>query len=151
MKLCGLIRLGRDAELRYTQEGKPVATLAGAWNYGKKGPDNKYPTQWVKLSLWGDRAESLKEYLTVGTALVVYAGDVHIETYTKNDGSLGFNLVGRVDDLTFAGGQRQQGEAQPQQRQQGEPRGRSQPPAPAPAPRGSTGTGFDDMDDDIPF
>lgn len=150
MKLIGLIRLGRDAELRYTQDGTQVATLAGAWNYGRKDQDGKRPTQWADLSIWGERAEKLAPYLTKGTQLLVHADDVHIETYEGRN-SPGAKLVGRVDSVEFAGSREGQATAPaaaprapapaPQQRQA---------PAPRPAPSGASG--FDDMDDDsIPF
>ncbi|MGD9599950.1 MAG: single-stranded DNA-binding protein [Steroidobacteraceae bacterium] len=153
MKLIGLIRLGRDAEIRYTTQGTPVAELSGAWNYGRKGDDGKRPTQWAKFTLWGERAESLQEYLLKGAQLLVVVGDVHIETFDKRDGGQGFNLVGRIEDLQFAGGgQQQQGSrgrlaaAAPARAPATAPR------PPAAAPRASnTGSGFDDMDDDIPF
>lgn len=153
MKLIGLIRLGNDAEMRYTNDGTPVATLSGAWNYGRKGSDNKRPTQWAKFSLWGERAESLQQYLQKGTALVIYASDVHVETYEKRDGGQGFNLVGRIDDLQFAGGGQQQGQGggqAPAPAPRSSAPAQSRPPAAAPRPA-STGSGFDDMDDDIPF
>ena len=43
--LIGLFILGRDAEVRRTSGGDPVATLSLAYNYGRKGADNKRPTQ----------------------------------------------------------------------------------------------------------
>ena len=39
MKLIGLVRLGRDAELRFTAGGEPVASVTGAYNYGRKGEE----------------------------------------------------------------------------------------------------------------
>lgn len=158
MKLIGLIRLGRDAEIRYTGDGKPVASLAGAWNHGRKGDDGKRPTQWADLALWGDRAEKLQEYLTKGKQVFVVCSDVHVQTYQKNDGSTGVRLVGRVDDIEFAGGQNEQAGQQGQQRQaapaqrQAAPMQQRQAPAPKTSGGGgSTGTAFDDLDDDIPF
>lgn len=149
MKLAGLIRLGRDAELRYTPQGKPVLDIAAAWNFGRKDEaTGKKPTQWAKLSLWGDRAEALAESLKKGRQYFVVCGDVNVETYEKRDGGHGFNLVGRVESLDFcdhrddAGGERQERQAPPA------PAPRAQR-APAPAPKSSSS--FDDMDDDIPF
>lgn len=147
MKLIGLIRLGGDAEMRYTSEGTPVATLSGAWNFGRK-VDGKRPTQWAKFALWGERAESLQQYLLKGQQLFVVVGDVHVETYDKRDGGQGFNLVGRIEDLQFAGGQQQaQGGAQAPA-----PAPRAAAPARAPAPAARPAGGFDDdLDDGIPF
>ncbi len=154
MKLIGLIRLGRDAEIRFANDGTPVATLAGAWNYGRKDADGKRPTQWADLSLWGDRAEKLAPFLTKGAQLLVHADDVHIETYQGRNGE-GHKLVGRVDSVEFAGSREQSGgQQQPQQQRQAAPAAPQQrrpAPAPAPAQRSAGASGFDDMDDDIPF
>lgn len=138
MKLTGLVRLGRDAEIRYTQNGDPVANLAGAWDYGRKDADGKRPTQWCRLTLWGERAEKLAEYLTKGKLLFVVCDDVRVTTYERNDGGTGVNLEARIESLEFAGGSREGGN------QQGG--GAQRTPAPAPA-----GGGVDDFDDDIPF
>ena len=75
--LTGLFRLGRDAEVRYTQGGDAVASLALAYNYGKK-EDGKQPSQWIDASLWGKRAEALTQYLTKGSTISAVLSDVHI-------------------------------------------------------------------------
>ena len=60
MKLIGIARLGRDAEIRHTASGKQVASLALAYDYGMKDDGTgKKPTQWVSASLWGDQAGRL--------------------------------------------------------------------------------------------
>lgn len=136
MKANGLARIGKDAEVRYTPGGAAVANVSLAFTYGKKGDDGKRPTQWVEASLWGQRAESLTPYLTKGKQIVAYLEDVHIQTYTKGDGTQASKMAARIADLEFvAGGE--QAESQPK-------------PKPQAAPQ-SQGSGFDDMDDDIPF
>ncbi len=154
MNLIGLVRLGRDAEVRYTTDGTPVCSFSGAWNYGRKDADGKRPSQWVELTMWGERGEKISEYLLKGKQFFVIANEVHIETYQKRDNSGdGFKLVGKVESLEFTSG----GDGEPQ-RQAPAPAPAYRPPAaahrPAAAsqpPRGRSGTGFDDMDDDIPF
>lgn len=141
-QMFGLARIGRDVELRYTQDQQAVANLSLAFNYGRKASDGKRPTQWVDASLWGKLAEALQPYLTRGTAVSVTIDDVHIESFEGRDGP-GHKLVGRVSAIELAGSR----DAQPAQRQQ-------QPPAQQQrqqqrAPQG--GGGFDDMGDDIPF
>jgi single-strand DNA-binding protein len=140
MKSNGLARLGRDAEVRFTNDGTPVASLSLAFSYGKKGQDGKRPTQWVDGSLWGARAEALAPYLTKGAMVVAYLDDVHIETYQGRNGE-GHKLAGRVTDLELVPtGQREESAAP--QRQASAPRS-----APAPA-----SSGFDEDDlDSIPF
>jgi single-strand DNA-binding protein len=138
--LYGLARLGRDAELRVIKSsGDTVADLSLAFSYGRKGEDGKKPTQWVNGSMWGKRAESLAPYLLKGGLVMVTLEDVHIEEYTKQDGSTASKLVGRVLDVQLAGG--------------GE---REEAPKPAPAvqkssPAKKAPSSFDDMDSDIPF
>lgn len=134
--LYGLARLGRDAELRSTTGGEQVASLSLAFTYGRKGEDGKRPTQWVDGALWGKRAEALTPYLKKGSLVVVTVEDLHIATFKKGDGSEGVKLAGRVIALDLAGGNE---------------RAAAPPPPPAPAPKPSGGSGFDDMDSDVPF
>ena len=144
-QLFGLARLGRDAEVRFTQAGKPVATLALAFDYGKK-ENGKRPSQWVDAALWGERAETLAPYLLKGQQLGVTVDDVHIETFQKNDGTQGHKLTGRVSNIEFAGSAPQQNsQAQPQQRPQQQSRPQQAAPQQQPAPD------YDSFDDDIPF
>ena len=136
-KMFGLARLGRDAELRTTSNGDTVATLALAFTRRVKG---EKLTQWVDGALWGKRAESLAPYLLKGGLVAVTLEDVHIETFTSQKGD-GHKLAGRVIAVELAGGGERT--AAPAPRQAPAPR-----PAPATAPMGS---GFDDLDSDIPF
>ena len=139
MKAFGLARLGRDAEIRTTSQGKSVATLALAFSYGRKGSDGNRPTQWVDAALWGKRAEALAPYLLKGGLVSVSLEDVHIETFDGKNGP-GHKLAARVVDVELAS-PKQAGSAPAQQ-----PR-----PAPRPAPAPSAGSGFEDMTDDVPF
>lgn len=144
-----LARLGRDVEVRFTPNGDAVAELALAYNYGRKGQDSKQPSQWVKASLWGKRAESLAPHLFKGQQLAVTIDDPHIETYDKRDGGQGFNLVGRVSNIEFAGSppqSQQQSQAVPQR-----PSQQPQRPAQTQQQPPSGGGSFDDLDDSIPF
>lgn len=144
-QLFGLARLGRDAAVRYTQAGDPVASLSLAFTYGRKDQDGKRPTQWVDGSLWGKRAEALAPYLLKGTLISVTLDDVHIETFQGTNGE-GHKLAGSVTNVELAGGG---APTQPQ----AAPAAR---PAPRPAPSqpqtgGQRAPNFSDMDDDIPF
>jgi single-strand DNA-binding protein len=148
-QLIGLARLGKDAEVRYTPDGTAVSNLSLAFSYGKKGNDGKRPTQWVDASLWGDRAAALVEYLQKGITLYVVLDGVHIETYEGKNGQ-GHKLVGNVQTLEFAGSPsngQQQNQTRPTSN--GQQTARQQPQQRPSQPK--TSTGFDDMDDDIPF
>lgn len=139
--LIGLFTLGRDAELRTTGQGEQVASLALAYQYGRKGQDGKKPTQWVDGALWGERAGKLAEYLKKGVEFYMHVDDLHVETYDKRDGTQGIKLVGRVGMVEFTRGRPAPTPATPA------PAPARRAPAPAPKPS----SGFDDMDDDIPF
>ncbi len=136
MKAHGICRVGRDAEVRFTPGGAAVANVSLAFTYGKKGDDGKRPTQWVDASLWGQRVESLAPYLTKGKQIVAYLEDVHIQTYTKGDGTQASKMAARIADLEFVSGG-EQAESQPK-------------PQPKPAPA-QADSGFDDFPDDVPF
>lgn len=140
-QLVGIFRLGRDAELRYTQGGEPVAGLALAFNYGQKGQDGNKPSQWLDASLWGKRAEALAPHLTKGAAIYAVINDPHIDTYQKKDGGQGFKLIGRIADIEFAGGGQRPANSQDD----------GYEPAPQRQPSNKPRPSFDDLDDQIPF
>ena len=152
-KMYGLMRLGRDAELRTTPNGKQVCNLALAYNYGRRDDSGETPSQWIDASIWGERAEALAPYLLKGSMHLFTIGDVHIETFTDRDGNERPKLVGIVSDVELgpkreSGTQQQAAAPRPAQRPTPAPR---QAPTPAPAPRQGGSSGFDDMDPDIPF
>ena len=136
-----LFTLGRDVELRHAgANNTAVCDLALAYQYGRKKDDatGKLPTQWFEGVLWGARAEALAPYLLKGTRLVVTMEHIHLAPgRDKGDGTTyPAKIKGEVIAVTLAGSP--QAAAAP----------RPAPPPPRPAP---AKTGFDDMDDDIPF
>lgn len=140
-KQIGNYRVGRDAELRFLQDGTPVASISLAYNYGKAGQDGKRPTQWIDATMWGKRAETLAPILLKGSLHCFTLDEMHIQMFSRQDGTQGHKLVARVLDVEL--GSRPEGQA-------GAPAPAPAPrPAPAPAPRAASG--FDDMDDDIPY
>ena len=147
MQLIGLVRLGRDAELRYTPDQKAVCNLALAYNYGFKDQSGNKPSQWVDASLWGKQAEAMDQYLTKGKLLCVTINDVHIEEY-ESKGEKRTKLIGIISNIEFAGGNSDKPtqQAPAQQRQSAPSQGKTRNGvASRPAPD------FTDMDDDIPF
>ena len=143
-------RLGRDGELRYTPGGEAVINLAVAYNYGRKGQDDKRPTQWVDCALFGKRAEALAPYLLKGQQLYLILRDVHIRTYQKNDNTQGFTLSGSVAEIELIGG-RQEGAAPAQQPSQRPASPAAQNYAAASTGQSAPAGGFDAFDDDLPF
>lgn len=156
--LTGLFRIARDAELRSLPDGTPVASLALVYNHGTKKDERGFlPSQFIDCGLWGKRAESIARHLLKGGRIFAVIGDVHVETFTKADGSPGVKLAGRINDFEFADGPREADQPQPQQaapRQATAPKFSPSAPRQAvpPRPTGGGDSGFDDdMDDDIPF
>lgn len=151
MRLIGVARLGRDAEVRFTPNGTAVANLSLAFNYGMKDQSGNKPTQWVDASLWGKVAEALSEYLRKGQQVFVDCDDVHIETYQGRNGE-GHKLVARVQSIELVGSRpegQQGGGQQAPAAQQRQPAAQQPPQRQAQATKNPAG--FDDMDDDIPF
>jgi single-strand DNA-binding protein len=132
--MIGLVRAGRDAELRRTTKGDAVLSFPAAFVYGRKDPNSgERPTQWVDLTLWGRKAEALCEYITKGKQMVVSASEPNVEVYTKKDGTQAHKLCATVDDVQFVG-------TSPAREEQRKPtHGEMKRPK------------LEDMDDDIPF
>ncbi len=76
-------RLGRDAEMKKTPNGKTVCEFSVATGHRETG-DNV--TMWVKVALWENAAEKLAPYLTKGTQVLV-SGEPRVRAYTSNNGN----------------------------------------------------------------
>jgi single-strand DNA-binding protein len=77
-------RLGRDAEVRYTAQGKPVATLSLATD--RPVPAGAEPvTDWHRIVCWSQLAEQAAGFLTRGR-LVCVVGRLTYRTYETRDG-----------------------------------------------------------------
>jgi single-strand DNA-binding protein len=140
--------LGRDAELRYTPGGAPVATINMAttevWN--DKGGQRQEKTEWHRVILWGKTAESLNEYLTKGKQIYV-EGRLQTREWTDKEGQKRYTTEIRGDRVVLLGGGGGGGGMRQAQ------------PRPAAVAAGGGGGGDDHMpepvaeltDDDIPF
>ena len=98
--------LGRDAELRYTPGGAPVATLNLAttevWN-DKASGQKQEKTEWHRVVLWGKSAESLSEYLTKGKQIYI-EGRLQTRKWQDKDGNDKYTTEIRADRITLLGG-----------------------------------------------
>src|SRR6478609_5689631 len=98
--------LGRDAELRYTPGGAPVATLNLAttevWN-DKSSGQKQEKTEWHRIVLWGKSAEALSEYLTKGKQIFV-EGRLQTRKWQDKDGHDKYTTEIRADRITLLGG-----------------------------------------------
>ena len=102
--------ISKDAEIRYTTTGDPVANFSIADNQGK----DKEAIFW-NAGLYGKRAESLSKFLTKGQAVTI-SGTVSTNKYTDKNGieRIGYNI--RVNDVALQGQKRQEGSEKPQER-----------------------------------
>ena len=115
-------RIGRDAELRTIKSGDAVCSVPVAVDYGRKDQSGKKPTQWYEVTLWGKQAEALAPYLLKGKQVFFTGTDLHVESFSKNDGSQGTKLVCRAGEIKFASdSQQQQAAPQPKPRQAPKP------------------------------
>jgi len=133
--------VGRDAEVRYTPSGLAVLSVTVANNIGF---GDKQQTLWVRVALFGKRAEGgLQNYLKKGQQVFV-SGELTQNEYKANDGTMktSLELNANIVDLI---GKRNEGSSQGPQAYQPSA-------AQSPAPQGQAHDNFDDAyDDDIPF
>jgi single-strand DNA-binding protein len=133
--------LGRDAELRYTPGGSPVATLNLATTeiWHDKAGQRQETTEWHRIVLWGKTAESLNEYLTKGKQIYV-EGRLQTRQWDDKDGNKRYTTEIRGDRIVLLGGGGGGGGNRQQSRAAG---------APAEDPMGEPVSEL--TDDDIPF
>jgi single-strand DNA-binding protein len=154
---------GRDPEVRYLPSGQAVATVSIATSSKRKdrtSGEMVEETQWHRVTFFDRLAEIAGEYVKKGRPLYV-EGRIKYGKFTNKDGveqntcdiiATEMQLLGGREGMgapSGGGGDEEGG---------GAPR-RSAPPsrAPAAAPAAQRpaaakpASGFDDMDDDIPF
>lgn len=164
-------RLGRDPELRQSGSGTSVCNLSLATDRTRKdGSGEKIKeTEWHRVVLFDRLGDIANDYLSKGRSVYI-EGRLCTRKWTDKDGVEKYTteIVGEQMQLLGGGEDRQDGDPagppsaaprQPQkthgERQQeraasfrDEAPRRPPPSRSAPA---KSGTGFDDMDDDIPF
>jgi single-strand DNA-binding protein len=121
--------IGKDSEVRFLPNGDPICSFSVADSMGKDKA-----TIWWNCSLFGKRAEALSQYLVKGQQVTVI-GNVTEREWTDKQGVTRKSMDVRVSDIALMGGKREGSAPAPRQ-------------AAKPA---AAGSGFDDMDDDIPF
>jgi single-strand DNA-binding protein len=166
-KVIVIGNLGRDPEVRYTPSGAAVCNVSVAttrnWK-DKTSGDKVEETEWHRVVFYDRLAEIAGEYLKKGRSVYV-EGRLKTRKWQDKDGKDNYTteIVAEQMQLLggreggggggYGGGQAQGGDDGFSQAS--EPAARpSRPaarPAPAPAPAAKSSTGFDDMDDDIPF
>ena len=97
--------LGRDAEIRFTAGGTPVATvsLATTERFTDREGQKREDTQWHRIVIWGKTAESLHEYLTKGKQIYV-EGRIQTREWTDKEGKPAKTTEIRADRIVLLGG-----------------------------------------------
>ncbi|HEX7639511.1 MAG TPA: single-stranded DNA-binding protein [Burkholderiaceae bacterium] len=150
---------GRDPEIRYTPSGTAICNVSVATSSRRKDKtsgETVEDTQWHRVTFYDRLAEIAGEYLKKGKPVYI-EGRLKYGKYTDKDG-IERNTVDIVaEQMQMLGGREggmggggTGGEEGGYSPAPARPAARPAPaPAPRPAPKSSTG--FDDMDDDIPF
>lgn len=149
-KWQGIGRLGNDPEIRYTADGKAVAslTIACGDDYKDKQGNKVEHTEWVRISAFGRLAEIIGEYLKKGSQVYI-EGKLRTNKWQDKDGQDRYTTEILANELQMLGGKSESGgfgATTPNARggattaQGGE---RYSPPGGQP--------NFEDFDDEIPF
>ncbi len=103
--------VGRDAEVRVTPSGQSVLNFTVANNIGF---GDRQQTLWIRVALWGKRAEgSLQNYLKKGQQVFV-SGELTQREYQANDGTTKTSLELNANIVDLVGKRNEQSQ-QPQQ------------------------------------
>lgn len=164
--------LGRDPEVRYTPNGAAVCnvSIATTRNWKDKNSGDKVEeTEWHRVVFYDRLAEIAGEYLKKGRSVYV-EGRLKTRKWQDKDGKDNYTTEIVAEQMQLLGGREgggmgggggggyggHQGGGDDFSQEAPAPASRpaarpaaAQRPAPAPAPKSATG--FDDMDDDIPF
>ena len=156
--------LGRDPEIRYLPSGEPVAniTIATSSKYKNKTGEMVEETEWHRVTFFGKLAEIVGQYLKKGRSVYV-EGRIKTRKYTDKDGIEKYATDIIANEMQMLGGREGMGEPSgddggggydnvpPRRAASAAPRAAAAAPAARQAPPPRPASGFDDMDDDIPF
>ena len=146
--------LGADPETRYLPSGDAVTSIRVATTdryKDKQSGEMREATEWHSISFFGKLAEIAGQYLKKGSQVYV-EGSLRTRKYTDKNGVEKYATDIRADTMQMLGSRQGMGG-------EGGGGGYSRPSAPAQRPaaapaaaaRPAATSGFDDMDDDIPF
>ena len=162
--------LGKDPEVRYMPSGSAICNITVAtsrqWK-NKESGEKMEETEWHRVSLFDRLAEVAGEYLKKGRSVYIegrlktrkWTDKEGVERYTTEVVADVMQLLGSREGMggAAAGGGDEEGGGSGGYGERNAPQQRSAPasrppqaPAPRPAPKAAS-TGFDNMDDDIPF
>ena len=152
---------GRDPEIRYLPSGQAVANVSVATSSRRKDKNTGETiedTQWHRVTFYDRLAEIAGEYVKKGRPIYVegrlkygkYTDQAGVEKNTVDIVATELQLLGGREGMGGPGDGGDDGAGQQAPRRTAPPaRAPAAAPRQAPAPRPASG--FDDMDDDIPF
>jgi single-strand DNA-binding protein len=149
--------LGKDPEVRYAPSGSAIANAniatTRSWK-DKTSGERQEETEWHRVVFYDRLAEIAGEYLKKGKSVYI-EGRLKTRKWTDKEGHEKYTTEIIAQEMTMLGGRDSGGGGG------GDDGGGSYAPAPrsapaqrsapAPKPAAKSSTGFDDMDDDIPF
>ncbi|MES2974248.1 MAG: single-stranded DNA-binding protein [Pseudomonadota bacterium] len=152
---------GRDPEIRYLPSGQAVANVSVATSSRRKDKntgETVEDTQWHRVTFYDRLAEIAGEYVKKGRPIYVegrlkygkYTGQDGIEKNTVDIIATEMQLLGGREGMGGPGGEEGGGGGGSYSRPPAAPR-QSAAPAPRQQAPAKSSSGFDDMDDDIPF
>ncbi len=149
--------LGADPETRYLPSGDAVTSIRVATTdryKDKQSGEMREATEWHSISFFGKLAEIAGQYLKKGSQVYV-EGSLRTRKYTDKNGVEKYATDIRADTMQMLGSRQGMGGEGGSGGGGGysRPAAPAQRPAAAPAAAGNpaSSSGFDDMDDDIPF
>ncbi len=102
LKLTLIGNLGSDPDMRYSANGSPLLRFNVAGNYRAKNDAGEWEdrTEWVRVTVFGNRAESLSNLLRKGSKVFI-DGRLEARPWTGNDGALhaGLEVVANEVEL----------------------------------------------------
>jgi single-strand DNA-binding protein len=158
--------LGKDPEVRYMPSGSAITSVTIAtsrqWK-DKTSGERQEETEWHRVTFFDRMAEIAAEYLKKGRPVYV-EGRLKTRKYTDKDGVEKYATDIIATDMQLLGGRESggggggygggddMGDAPAPRSAPARSAAPRSAPAPAPrAPAPKSGSGFDEMDDDIPF
>ena len=150
--------LGRDPEMRYTPSGSAVCnvSLATTRNWKDKNSGERVEqTEWHRVVFYDRLAEIAGEYLKKGRSVYV-EGRLKTRKWQDKEGKDQYTTEVIAEQMQMLGGREGMGGGAGEERGGDDYGDRPQRAAPAARPAASKpaskpATGFDAMDDDIPF
>ena len=150
--------LGRDPEVRYTPNGSAVCNVSIATTRNWKNKDSgerMEETEWHRVVFFDRLAEIAGEYLKKGRSVYI-EGRLKTRKWQDKDGKDQYTTEVMATEMQMLGSREGMGGGAADD--EGGGSGGYSRPAPASRPAGQAGkpapkasTGFDSMDDDIPF